>query len=326
MPKKKKAPGKSHRDGISLIELAQMFPDEASAVRFFESRRWPEEKCCPRCGSVSVATMKNAKPMPYRCRDCRRFFSIRTGTVMERSHIPLQKWVWAIYLCVTSLKGVSSMKLHRDLGICQKSAWFMAQRIREAFDSGKGIFSGPVEVDEAYMGGKRRNMSNKQRKALAGTGRGTVGKTAVAGMKDRESNQVKAKVVPNTKSETMCQFIIEHTDPETTMIYTDDALTYHVLPKHETVKHSVSQYVKGKAHTNGVESFWSMLKRAYTGTFHKMSPKHLNRYVQEFASRHNIREFDTLRQMWWVADQMVGKRLMYRDLTADNGLDSGARS
>lgn len=319
---KKKAPGKSFRNGISLLELAEMFPDEAAAVRFFESRRWPEEKCCPRCGSTSVATMKNAKPMPYRCRDCRRFFSVRTGTVMERSHIPLRKWAYAIYLCVTSLKGVSSMKLHRDLKISQKSAWFMAQRLREAFTSGQGVFAGPVEVDEAYMGGKRKNMSNKKRKQL--TGRGPSGKTAVAGVKDRDSNHVAARVVPNTKSETMSRFIMEHVEPGA-RIYTDDALTYHALPNHETVKHSVGEYVRGMAHTNGVESFWSMLKRAYTGTFHKMSPKHLQRYVQEFASRHNIRKFDTLQQMWWVADQMVGKRLMYRDLIADNGLDSGSR-
>jgi transposase-like protein len=173
------------------------------------------------------------------------------------------------------------------------------------------------------MGGKRRNMSNAKRKTL--TGRGTVGKTAVAGIKDRASNQVQAKVVANTKSETMSRFIMEHVEPGA-VIYTDDALTYHALPNHETVKHSVGEYVRGKAHTNGVESFWSMLKRSYTGTFHKISPKHLNRYVREFSGRHNIRESGTLDQMRDTVLRLVGRNLLYRELTADNGLDSGARS
>lgn len=324
--KRVKAPGKSFRKGITLLELADMFPTEESAVKWMETAAWGEERCCGHCGSVNTYETKNRKPQPYRCRDCKRYFSVRTGTPMECSPLPIRKWVYAIYLDVTSLKGVSSMKLSRDLGVTQKTAWFLQQRIREAFSHKGPAFTGPVEVDEAYFGGKRRNMSNKKRKALAGTGRGTVGKTAVAGIKDRPSNRVQATVVRNTKSETMCRFIVDHADPERTMVYTDDALTYHVLPNHETVKHSVSQYVKGMAHTNGVESFWAMLKRAYQGTFHKMSPKHLNRYVTEFCGRHNIRCLDTIRQMEHVVAHMVGKRLTYSDLIADNGLDSGARS
>ena len=319
----KKAPGKHHREGISLLELAEMFPDDDSATQWFESIRWPEDRPCPRCGDCDTVPMKNQKPMPYRCRGCRKFFSVRIGTMMERSHIPLRKWAWGIYLSLTSLKGVSSMKLHRDLGITQKSAWFMAHRLREVFAGDTSMFTGPVEVDEAYFGGKRKNMSAKKRKSL--TGRGPVGKTAVAGIKDRPTNQVQARVVANTKSETMCRFIMEHAQGPDTKVYTDDALTYHVLPNHETVKHSVGEYVRGKAHTNGVESFWSMLKRAYTGTFHKLSPKHLDRYVQEFAGKHNLREGDTLDQMQEVVARMIGRRLMYRGLIADNGLSSGAR-
>ena len=321
--KRTKAPGKAHREGITLLELADMFPNEESAVKWFEDAAWGEERCCGHCGSTNTYATKNRKPMPYRCRDCKRYFSVRTGTPMECSPLPIRKWVYAIYLDVTSLKGVSSMKLHRDLGVTQKTAWFLQQRIREALSSEGHTFTGPVEVDEAYFGGKRKNMSAKKRKAL--TGRGTVGKTAVAGIKDRPTNQVQAKVVANTKSETMSRFIMEHAQGPDTKVYTDDALTYHVLPNHETVKHGVGEYVRGKAHTNGVESFWSMLKRAYTGTFHKLSPKHLDRYVTEFCGRHNIRDLDTLRQMEHVVARMVGKRLMYRDLTADNGLSSGAR-
>ena len=234
-----------------------MFPDEKTAEKWFEETLWPEERCCGKCGSTRTKRSSH-KTMPYWCSDGRHYFSVRTGTPLAKTNIPLRKWAIAIYLELTSLKGVSSMKLHRDLGVTQSTAWFMLHRIREAWNqpNGNGDFSGPVEVDEAYFGGKRRNMSNKKRKELSGTGRGAVGKTAVAGIKDRPSNQVQAAVVPNTKSETLVRFITEHTDPETAEVYTDDALTYHVLPNHETVKHSVSEYVRGQAHTNGVESFW----------------------------------------------------------------------
>ena len=228
-----------------------------------------------------------------------------------------------IYLFTTNIKGVSSMKLHRELGIGQKAAWFMLARLRKAVEIDTATFHGPVEADETYMGGKRRNVSKVKRQVL--TGRGVVGKTAVAGIKDRPTKQVSAKVVANTKSETMSRFITEHVKPGT-KVYTDDALTYHCLPNHETVRHSVGEYVRGKAHTNGVESFWSMLKRGHMGVFHKISPKHLDRYVAEFVGRHNIREADTEDQMGMVAAGMTGKRIKYRKLVADNGLSSGARS
>ena len=303
-----------------------MFPDEESATKWFEETLWPDERCCGKCGSTRTKKASH-KTMPYWCTDGRHYFSVRTGTPLAKTNVPLRKWAIAIYLELTSLKGVSSMKLHRDIGVSQPTAWFILHRIREAWNRPNGNgngFSGPVEVDEAYMGGKRRNMSNAKRKEL--TGRGTVGKTAVAGIKDRKSNQVVARVVPNTKSETMCRFIMEYTDSDTVMVYTDDALTYNRLPNHETVKHSVGEYVRGKAHTNGVESFWSMLKRAHTGTFHKLSPKHLDRYVCQFAGKHNLRPFGTLDQMRLTVLSMAGKTLPYDVLTADNGLESGARS
>ena len=169
-------------------------------------------------------------------------------------------------------------------------------------------------------------MSNAKRKELAGTGRGAVGKVAVVGVKDRETKQVRAKVVENTDKPTLQGFVVEHTAPGAT-VYTDEASAYEGLPfTHETVKHSVSEYVRDMAHTNGMESFWAMLKRAHVGTFHKLSPKHLDRYVREFAGKHNIRDKDTIDQMHHVVAGLVGRRLMYRDLVADNGLPSGARS
>ena len=167
-------------------------------------------------------------------------------------------------------------------------------------------------------------MSSSKRKELEG--RGTVGKTAIAGLKDRATNRVTAKVVRSTNKETLQEFVTERTEPEAT-VYTDDAKAYDGLPRfHETVKHSVDEYVRGQASTNGVESFWSMLKRAHKGTFHKLSPKHLNRYIQEFAGKHNMRESGTLTQMRDTVASLVCRNLLYRDLIANNGLSSGARS
>lgn len=307
-----------------------MFPDEDAAREWIESIVWPDVRCCGKCGSTNTRPATH-KTMPYWCSDCRSYFSVKTGTPLANSNIPLRKWAIAIYLCLTSLKSVSSMKLHRDLKISQKSAWFMLHRIREAWmpkAPGGTSYSGPVEVDETYFGGKRKNMSNAKRKMLSdeGAGRGAVGKTAVVGAKDRATNQVSARVVTSTDKPTLQGFVAEHAAPTAT-VYTDEAAAYEgMVNPHEAVKHSVAEYVRDQAHTNGMESFWSMLKRAHTGTFHKMSPKHLDRYVQEFAGKHNIRESGTLDQMHEVVSRLMGRTLGYRKLIAPNGLPSGARS
>lgn len=325
----KQAPGKSCREGISLIELMQMFPNEETAIAWFEETRWGDNRTCAKCNSENTCESSHKK-MPYWCTDCRSYFSVRTGTPMARSKIPLQKWAIAIYLCLTSLKSVSSMKLRRDLDISQPSAWFMLHRIREAWadesDDDGDRYNGPVEVDETYMGGKRANMSNTKRKELAemGIGRGPSGKTAVVGLKDREGNEVAAKVVQSTDKKTLHGCIDDHAHDDAT-VYTDDAPVYDSLPyNHESVKRSVAEYVRDMAHTNGVKSFWSTLKRAHKGTFHKMSPKHLDRYVQEFAAKHNMRESGTVSQMRDTVARMVGPRLLYRDLIACNGLSNRA--
>ncbi len=314
-----KAPGRSHREGISLVELTEMFPDEASAAAWFETVRWPDGRSCPHCGGTETAAVPNAKPAPYRCPECRSYFSVRTGSLLAGSRLPLRKWVFAVYLYVTSLKGVSSMKLHRDLGVTQKTAWFMLHRLREAWDQG-GLdklaegFEGPVEVDETYMGGKRKNMPKSKRKALSG--RGAVGKTPVVGAKDRGTGRVVATPVSATDRETLHGFVA-NTTAAGAKVYTDDAVAYRGMDRdHEAVNHSAGEYVRGMAHTNGIESFWSMLKRGYHGTYHQFSSKHMARYVNEFAGRHNVRDAHTIFQMSGVAAAMVGKRLMYRDLTA----------
>ena len=166
------------------------------------------------------------------------------------------------------------------------------------------------------MGGKRKNMSNARREELVDTGRGAVGKTAVVGAKDRESNRVAAKVIESPDAPTLQGFVADHAEPDA-KVYTDDAKAYRGMPfDHEAVKHSVGEYVREHAHTNGMESFWSMLKRGYIGVYHHMNAKHLHRYVNEFAGRHNVREEDTLKQMEAVVVRMVGKRIMYRDVVS----------
>ena len=268
------APGKSDREGITMVQLCDMFPTEESAREWFEARVWPDGRYCPKCGSTHTHDAGH-NHMPYRCSDCRSYFSVKTGTAMRQSHIPLRKWVFAIYLHLTNLKGVSSMKLHRDIGVRQATAWFMLQRIRKAWDSDDDWqFGGPLEVDETYFGGRERN-KHADKKLRAG--RGAVGKTAVIGAKDRKTNKVKAKVVEKTDAETLQEFVIDVAETGAT-VYTDDAAAYKGMPfDHEAVRHSVGEYVRDMAHTNGIESFWSMLKRAHKGVYHKISPKHLQR-------------------------------------------------
>ena len=317
-----KAPGKSYRCGMTLVDIMNLFPTERAAVRWFEKVIWDQGRRCGHCKSAKTRKASH-KTMPYWCTDCRKYFSVRTGTVMACSNVKLRKWAIAIYLELTSLKSISSMKLHRDIGVTQGTAWFLLQRIREAWIQEKfSDFVGPVEFDETYMGGRKRNMHKSKRNDR--NGRGPSGKTPVIGAKDRASNAVSAKVIENQDRQTLQRFVREKALPEAT-VYTDDAAAYKGIPyRHGTVNHSAGEYVRGMAHTNGIESFWALLKRAHKGTFHKISPKHLHRYINEFAGKHNVRERDTAAQMQEITRRMVGRRLAYRALIADNGLPSGA--
>jgi transposase-like protein len=312
----------------TLLEAIQYFSDEQVCVDAVALMRWPSGPQCPDCNTKNPYYIKTQKR--WKCRSCRNQFSVKKFTIFEDSPISLQKWLPAMWMLVSCKNGISSWELHRALGVSQKTAWFMLQRLRLALKSPDSNFklggkdSGGVEVDETFVGGKLKNMHRDRRARFAaesGHTGGATGKTIVVGMLDRDERKIRAQVVPNVKRETLQTEVLKNVKYGS-RVYTDNAVPYdklHWRYVHEVVNHA-EEYVRGQVHTNGLENFWSLLKRNLKGTYVCVEPFHLERYVDEQVFRYNNRatKENPLKdsdRFLLALSQVSGKRLTFAELT-----------
>lgn len=297
----------------TLFQMMSAFPDEQSAIDHFTAIRWADGAFCPLCGSTRVYHFSDNRT--HKCGDCRKRFSIKVGTIFEDSKIGLRQWMMAVWLITSHKKGIASTQLAKDLGVTQKTAWFMLHRLRHAAQtpSFNLPLKGEVEVDETYVGGKAINKHGGK----SGTGPGTSGKTAVIGAISRKGSAA-ARVIARTDTTTLDGFVHEMVSPDATLVSTDEHSGYRHLGRtfpHAVVRHSAGQYAKGPAHTNSIEGFWALLKRQIYGIHHYVSPKHLDRYVSEVTHRFNRRAMGEGERVNDLLALTSG-RLTYKALTA----------
>jgi len=302
----KKSNPVSKKSDMNLVKLVEQFSDETKAREYLTELRWPQGVCCPRCESVKVTAIKN-RPQ-YSCNACEYQFSVKSGTIFNDSHLPLWKWFLAVYLMTESKKGMSACQIQRSLAISYPTAWYLCHRVRSAIkELNPAPLKGTVEVDETYVGGKRRHV-----------GRGFRGnKVAVIGALERKG-PVRMETLKWVDKQTLHKFIHQTTAPDTQNIYTDEHPGYRGIQdedtNHGTVNHSKEEWVHGDIHTNGIESVWSLLKRSIVGSYHKVSVKHLDAYLDELEHRFNNRENkflfrDTLLML------VKAEKLTYQELT-----------
>ena len=311
----------------SLLQATRYFADPDACVDFVAFLRWPQGVTCPHCEGKRVSYLSSRRIWKCMAKECHKQFSVKTQSVFEDSPIPLDKWLIAVWLIVNCKNGVSSYEIMRHLKVTQKSAWFMLHRIRLALRESNwsklgGESGGPIEVDETFIGPDPRKMHDKRRRKLQTGEVAGYEKAIVMGMLDRDARKVRAKMVPNVKRETLLRHIINEIEGGS-KVYTDQSVGYDSLGHsnfiHETVNHT-KEYVKGQVHTQGLDNFWSLLKRGLTGTYVCVEPFHLDRYVYEQAFRFNNRAtkdnpMDDRDRFMLAVSQIAGKRLTYAELT-----------
>lgn len=297
----------------SILDLLKAFPDEQSCINHLENLRWNGNVVSP---FDETSTVYKCKGNKYKCKSTGKYFNVRTGTIFDNTKVPLQKWFLALYVFSSHKKGISSRQLAKDISVTQKTAWFLLHRLRYAFDhpNFKNTLGNIVEVDETFVGGEAKNKhSNKKNRNENG---GTLHeKQPVLGMRERDGNVV-AVVVPNRNKEILLPIIQETVENDST-IMTDEYTAYRDLKHdytHLRVNHGAKEYVNQMAHTNGIENFWSHLKRGIDGIYHWVSKEHLQAYVDEFTLRFNTRKFNTQNRFDLILSAVAGKKLTYNDL------------